>query len=149
MSPQRNDILNKKLILIFIVLISIVLIIGGVYLKMKNDKQKEQEEKYYDKQKERITLYMKYNVKDFKAIKFTEIKKNPMDGYAIIGYINNDKGKIFTAHIGQFDNYQFEDVLSTSSELESMMKSKEKSVSVIKKEQSKNWTNKNWLHHFS
>lgn len=138
MSPQRNDILNKKLILIFIVLISIVLIIGGVYLKMKNDKQKEQEEKYYDKQKERITLYMKYNVKDFKAIKFTEIKKNPMDGYAIIGYINNDKGKIFTAHIGQFDNYQFEDVLSTSSELESMMKSKEKSVSVIKKEQSKN-----------
>ena len=122
-----------------VLLILVIEIIGSSgYLKMKNDKQKEQEEKYYDKQKERITLYMKYNVKDFKAIKFTEIKKNPMDGYAIIGYINNDKGKIFTAHIGQFDNYQFEDVLSTSSELESMMKSKEKSVSVIKKEQSKN-----------
>ena len=116
---------------------------------MKYDKKKEEEQQYYNEQKERITLYMKHNVKGYKSVTFTENKENSLDGYAIIGYINNDKDKIFTAHIGQFDNYQFEDVLSTSSELESMMKSKEKSVSVIKKEQSKNWTNKNWLHHFS
>ena len=41
MSPQRNDILNKKLILIFIVLISIILIVGSIYFKMKyDDKEK-------------------------------------------------------------------------------------------------------------
>lgn len=75
MSPQRNDILNKKLILIFIVLISIILIVGSIYFKMKYDDKEEKEQKYYDEQKERITLYMRYNVKGFKSIKFTEIKK--------------------------------------------------------------------------
>lgn len=34
---------------------------------------------------------MRYNVKGFKSIKFTEIKKNPMDGYDIKGYLNDDK----------------------------------------------------------
>ncbi len=38
-------------------------------------KKKEAEEKYYNEQKERITLYMKHNVKDYKTIEFTEIKK--------------------------------------------------------------------------
>ena len=33
---------------------------------------------------------MRYNVKGFKSIKFTEIK-NPMDGYDIKGYLNDDK----------------------------------------------------------
>ena len=34
---------------------------------------------------------MKYNVKGFKEIQFEEQKENPMDGYSISGYINNDK----------------------------------------------------------
>ena len=55
-------------------------------LKMKYD-----EMKYYDEQKERIILFMKYNVKGFKEIQFEEQKENPMDGYSISGYINNDK----------------------------------------------------------
>ena len=42
---------------------------------MKYDDKEEKEQKYYDEQKERITLYMRYNVKGFKSIKFTEIKK--------------------------------------------------------------------------
>jgi len=67
--------LNKKIFLTVIILISIVLIVGGVYLKMKYDEKKEKEQKYYNEQKERITLYMKYNVKDFKNIEFTEFKK--------------------------------------------------------------------------
>ncbi|WP_176745230.1 MULTISPECIES: DUF1433 domain-containing protein, partial [unclassified Staphylococcus] len=77
--------MNKKIFLTVIILISIILIVGGVYLKMKYDEQKEKEQKYYNEQKERITLYMKYNVKDFKNIEFTEFKKNPMDGYDISG----------------------------------------------------------------
>ncbi|SQI95964.1 Protein of uncharacterised function (DUF1433) [Staphylococcus lugdunensis] len=67
--------MNKKIFLTVIILISIVLIVGGVYLKMKYDEKKEKEQKYYNEQKERITLYMKYNVKDFKNIEFTEFKK--------------------------------------------------------------------------
>ena len=87
-SPQRNDILNKKVILIFSILISIGLIVGVFYLKVKNDKEKEIKQQYYDEQKERITLYMKYNVKDFKSIDFTSGERDPMGGYAIKGYIN-------------------------------------------------------------
>ena len=57
---------------------------------MKYDEQKEKEQKYYNEQKERITLYMKYNVKDFKTLNLQN-SKNPMDGYDISGYINKDK----------------------------------------------------------
>ncbi|SUM19969.1 exported protein [Staphylococcus epidermidis] len=86
--------MNKKIILIFIILISIVLIIGGVYLKKKNDKQKEKEQQYYDEQKERITLYMKYNVKKYKDVTFTNVEENPLDGYDISGYVNHNKKPI-------------------------------------------------------
>ncbi len=44
-----------------IVIIILILILGGIFLKMKYD-----EKKYYDEQKERITIYMKYNVKGYK-----------------------------------------------------------------------------------
>ena len=67
--------MNKKIFLTVIILISIILIVGSVYFKTKYDEKKEKEQKYYNEQKERITLYMKYNVKDFKNIEFTEFKK--------------------------------------------------------------------------
>ena len=44
-----------------IVFIIIILILVGIFLKIKYD-----EKKYYDKQKERITIYMKHNVKGYK-----------------------------------------------------------------------------------
>ncbi|EES40777.1 hypothetical protein HMPREF0793_1464 [Staphylococcus caprae M23864:W1] len=138
MSPQRNDILNKKLILIFIVLISIILIVGSIYFKMKYDDKEEKEQKYYDEQKERITLYMRYNVKGFKSIKFTEIKKNPMDGYDIKGYLNDDKKISFTAGITSIDNFNFDADLSYSKELSKKFIKNTKSVSQIKKKQSIN-----------
>ena len=53
--------MSKKKILIFI---SVILIIfGGVYLKMKYDEKAKQKEIYYKEQQERITLYLKYNTK--------------------------------------------------------------------------------------
>ncbi|WP_061731418.1 DUF1433 domain-containing protein, partial [Staphylococcus aureus] len=68
--------MNKKpLVIVFII---IILILGGIFLKMKYD-----EMKYYDEQKERIILFMKYNVKGFKEIQFEEQKENPMDGYSV------------------------------------------------------------------
>ena len=39
---------------------------------MKHD----QKQKYYDEQKERIIIYMKYNVKGYKEINFEEQKRN-------------------------------------------------------------------------
>ena len=41
---------------------------------MKYDK-KEEEQQYYNEQKERITLYMKHNVKGYKSVTFTENKR--------------------------------------------------------------------------
>lgn len=123
--------MNKKIILIFIILISIGLISGGVYLKIKH----EEKEKYYDKQKERIIIYMKYNVKGYKEIKFEEEKENPLDGFVITGYINNDNTNTFSAHMWSKDDYQFEYLSSYSDKLDRMMIENLKTVSEIKKEQ--------------
>ena len=134
--------MNKKIILIFIILISIVLIIGGVYLKIKSDKQKEKEQQYYDEQKERITLYMKYNVKDFKSIDFTSCERNPMGGYAIKGYINNNKKLSFTASAYLDEKNQFEGDYSSTEEFDKIIIKNPKTVSEIKKEE-KNKQNEN------
>ncbi len=120
--------LNKKpLVIVFII---IILILGGIFLKMKYD-----EMKYYDEQKERIILFMKYNVKGFKEIQFEEQKENPMDGYSISGYINNDKKLSFTAGIRSVDDFQFDTDISYTDELGRKFNKNPKSVSEIKKEQ--------------
>lgn len=134
--------MNKKIILIFITLISVILIVGGVYLKMKNDKQKEKEQQYYDEQKERITLYMKYNVKDFKSIDFTSCQRDPMGGYAIKGYINNNKKLSFTASAYFDEKNQFEGDYSSTEEFDKIIIKNPKTVSKIKKEE-KNKQNEN------
>ena len=41
---------------------------------MKYD-EKRKEQKYYNEQKERIELFMKYNVKGYRTIHFTAIEK--------------------------------------------------------------------------
>lgn len=120
--------MNKKpLVIVFII---IILILGGIFLKMKYD-----EMKYYDEQKERIILFMKYNVKGFKEIQFEEQKENPMDGYSISGYINNDKKLSFTAGIRSVDDFQFDTDISYADELGRKFNKNPKSVSEIKKEQ--------------
>ena len=120
--------MNKKpLVIVFII---IILILGGIFLKMKYD-----EMEYYDEQKERIILFMKYNVKGFKEIQFEEQKENPMDGYSISGYINNDKKLSFTAGIRSVDDFQFDTDISYTDELGRKFNKNPKSVSEIKKEQ--------------
>ncbi|HDA7485617.1 TPA: DUF1433 domain-containing protein [Staphylococcus aureus] len=118
--------MNRKMIIIFI---SIILISGGVYLKMKHD----QKQKYYDEQKERIIIYMKYNVKGYKEINFEEQKENPLDGFVITGYINNDKTNTFSAHMWSKDDYQFEYLSTYSGYIAKNMPENPKSVSEIKK----------------
>ncbi|MBJ6128902.1 DUF1433 domain-containing protein [Staphylococcus aureus] len=128
--------MNRKMIIIFI---SIILISGGVYLKMKHD----QKQKYYDEQKERIIIYMKYNVKGYKEINFEEQKENPLDGFVITGYINNDKTNTFSAHMWSKDDYQFEYLSTYSGYIAKNMPENPKSVSEIKKEQSNKKEKKN------
>ena len=99
-------------------------------LKMKYD-----EMKYYNEQKERITIYMKHNVKGYKNISFTNFKENQMDGYSISGYINNDKTLSFTAGIRSIDDFQFDTDISYTDELGRKFIKNPKSVSEIKKEQ--------------
>lgn len=48
---------------------------------MKYDEKKESEAKYYDEQEKKITLFLKYNMKDFRGIKFTEHKRNQMGNF--------------------------------------------------------------------
>ncbi|MCG1129397.1 DUF1433 domain-containing protein [Staphylococcus epidermidis] len=134
--------MNKKVILIFSILISIGLIVGVFYLKVKNDKEKEIKQQYYDEQKERITLYMKYNVKDFKSIDFTSCERDPMGGYAIKGYINNNKKLSFTASAYLDEKNQFEGDYSSTEEFDKIIIKNPKTVSEIKKEE-KNKQNEN------
>ena len=73
---------------------------------------------------------MKYNVKGYKEINFEE--QNPLDGFVITGYINNDKTNTFSAHMWSKDDYQFE-YLSTYSGYIAKICQKTKSVSEIKR----------------
>ena len=118
----------KIKVLVTVILIIIVL---AIYLKIGHDEK----EQYYNEQKERITIYMKHNVKGYKNISFTNFKENPMDGYSISGYINNDKKLSFTAGIRSIDDFQFDTDISYPGELGRKFIKNPKSVSEIKKEQ--------------
>ncbi|MRW57179.1 DUF1433 domain-containing protein [Staphylococcus aureus] len=118
----------KIKVLVTVILIIIVL---AIYLKIGHDEK----EQYYNEQKERITIYMKHNVKGYKNIRFTNFKENPMDGYSISGYINNDKKLSFTAGIRSIDDFQFDTDISYTDELGRKFIENPKSVSEIKKEQ--------------
>ncbi|HCE2049665.1 TPA: DUF1433 domain-containing protein, partial [Vibrio parahaemolyticus] len=87
--------MSKKKILIFISIIFIILIIiGGIYLKMKHDEREKQKKIYYKEQQERISLYLKHNTKEpntIKFVNFTKLENSPMGSAVIKGYINNKK----------------------------------------------------------
>ncbi|HEK6871405.1 TPA: DUF1433 domain-containing protein [Staphylococcus aureus] len=114
-----------------LVTVILIIILLAIYLKIGHDEK----EQYYNEQKERITIYMKHNVKGYKNISFTNFKENPMDGYSISGYINNDKKLSFTAGIRSIDDFQFDTDISYTDELGRKFIENPKSVSEIKKEQ--------------
>ncbi|MCE5030311.1 DUF1433 domain-containing protein [Staphylococcus epidermidis] len=130
----------KTLVLLILVIVTILL---SIYLKMKYDEKKAAEEKYYNQQKDRIELFMKYNVKGYKNTHFTKIERNPMDGYDISGYVNSDKDKSFTASIRSTEDFQFDGDITGSNNLEVLYHNNIKSVSEIKKKQSNKEANKN------
>ncbi|MDT0014167.1 DUF1433 domain-containing protein [Listeria cossartiae subsp. cayugensis] len=79
-------------------------------------------------QKEKITIYLKYNIPDFNTVTFTNEEFNPI-GTSIDGYINNDKNLSFTA--GKDIK-----IFSCSEELDKMFKEPRKDYDeIIEKEE--------------
>ncbi|EAD9711190.1 DUF1433 domain-containing protein [Listeria monocytogenes] len=56
----------------------------------------QENQAFFNDQKEKITIYLKYNIPDFNTVTFTNEEFNPI-GMSIDGYINNDKNLSFTA----------------------------------------------------
>ncbi|HBC4804693.1 TPA: DUF1433 domain-containing protein [Staphylococcus aureus] len=132
--------MSKKIFLIFISIIFIILIIiGGVYIKMKYDEHEKQKEIYYKEQQERISLYLKHNTKEpntIKSVHFKSLEQGPMGDAVIEGYINNNKKYDFTAFAAPEHNFQFGGSLTGNPKVFELLKPahESKSPDEIKKE---------------
>ena len=58
--------------------------------------EKQRIESYVEIQKPRIEKYLKYNYNNIEKITLTGINKNPMGGFSIKGYVNENKSLNFT-----------------------------------------------------
>ncbi|HDP6144754.1 DUF1433 domain-containing protein [Staphylococcus aureus] len=93
--------MNKKYILI---LVSVILI-GMIVIAYVLNKQKK--DHYIETQEKRIDLYFKHNLNNYKNMKVTDFHKNPMGGYFVEGYINDNKDYEFQASIDSGGDDQF------------------------------------------
>lgn len=128
---------KKKFLIFFSIILSILIIIGGVYLKMKHDEREKQKEIYYKEQQERITLYLKHNTKEpntIKSVHFISLKQGPMGDAVIKGYINNNKKDDFVAYGSPEDNFQFQGDMIESKKVSNLIKYQTKTPDEIKKE---------------
>lgn len=72
-----------------------------------------------------------------KVLIFTSCERNPMRGYAIKGYINNNKKLSFTASAYLDEKNQFEGDYSSTEEFDKIIIKNPKTVSEIKKRREK------------
>ncbi|HDA6395417.1 TPA: DUF1433 domain-containing protein [Listeria monocytogenes] len=90
--------------------------------------EQEKNQAFFNEQKEKVTLYLKHNIPDFKKVTFTNEEFNPI-GISIDGYINNDKNLSFTAG-------KDVKIFSCSDELDKMFKEPRKGYDeIIEKEE--------------
>ncbi|EKZ5156562.1 DUF1433 domain-containing protein [Listeria monocytogenes] len=90
--------------------------------------EQEKNQAFFNEQKEKVTLYLKHNIPDFKTVTFTNEEFNPI-GISIDGYINNDKNLSFTAG-------KDVKIFSCSDELDKMFKEPRKCYDeIIEKEE--------------
>ncbi|EAC7077975.1 DUF1433 domain-containing protein, partial [Listeria monocytogenes] len=90
--------------------------------------EQEKNQAFFNEQKEKVTLYLKHNIPDFKTVTFTNEEFNPI-GISIDGYINNDKNLSFTAG-------KDVKIFSCSDELDKMFKEPRKGYDeIIEKEE--------------
>lgn len=86
---------TKIIILVIVLIITMLSILGG-YFYMQHQEQEKKDLAFFNDQKEKMTIYLKYNIPDFNTVTFTNEEFNPI-GISIDGYINNDKNLSFTA----------------------------------------------------
>lgn len=115
-------------IIILCALVFLMVLVGG-YIWMKY----EEKEAFLNKQEQRITEFFRYNVPEYKSIKFTYKRSVPTGDLFIHGYINGDRSLAFSAQISLGGGQRnFEGDVSCSDHLDKMFKH-ENTVSTIEK----------------
>ncbi|MFT8318020.1 MAG: DUF1433 domain-containing protein [Sporolactobacillus sp.] len=102
---------------------------------------------YLKQQQSRITVWLKYNVKIFKSVTFTDYDISQMGSLNISGYINHDKSLAFDATVSfPTGEKKFEGSIGYTNGITKSVKLPEKTVSEIeniKKNDAKDQTNRN------
>ncbi|HCD2891253.1 TPA: DUF1433 domain-containing protein [Staphylococcus aureus] len=88
---------------VFMVVVAIL--IGLIIIAYVHNKQIKYH--YIKTQEKRIDLYFKHNLNNYKNMKVTDFHKNPMGGYFVEGYINDNKDYEFQASIDSGGDDQF------------------------------------------
>ncbi|BBD89472.1 DUF1433 domain-containing protein [Staphylococcus caprae] len=105
-----------KKISILILLISVIIIL---FIYISHEIKREH---YIKVQKARIELFFKHNLKGYKNIDIKNTYKSPMGSYNIEGTINHNKRLNFTATMTSDTNFQFEEDLTISDNIDKMFK---------------------------
>lgn len=101
---------------------ALFILVGLLFIKHQENQA------FFNDQKEKITIYLKYNIPNFNTVTFTNEEFNPI-GISIDGYINNDKNLSFTAG-------KDVKIFSSSEELDKMFKEPRKNYDeIIEKEE--------------
>ncbi|MHD0398041.1 DUF1433 domain-containing protein [Staphylococcus simulans] len=134
--------MNKKvLIIVLATMLVIILVMKAWDWKVKHD----EEQAYFDVQKKRVTLYMKYNLKEYKSITFTKTGTGPMGTKILEGYVNGNKNMDFFASAYYDNNFDFTGDISISGELGDLFIRNIKTVDQIKEELEKKESKHNGL----
>jgi len=90
--------LSKKKISLSILIIGILILLGGC-----KNMEKAEQETYMLEQKPRIEKFLTYNYNNINSVTLTGTKKNPMGGFSIKGYINDDTSLAITVPVSSID----------------------------------------------
>ncbi|HEL7061402.1 TPA: hypothetical protein UPS10_002868, partial [Listeria monocytogenes] len=66
---------TKIIILVIVLIITMLSILGG-YFYMQHQEQEKKDLAFFNDQKEKITIYLKYNIPDFNTVTFTNEEFN-------------------------------------------------------------------------
>lgn len=115
--------MSKRIKIIILAMVTALFILVGLLFIKHQENQA-----FFNDQKEKITIYLKYNIPNFNTVTFTNEEFNPI-GISIDGYINNDKNLSFTAG-------KDVKIFSSSEELDKMFKEPRKNYDeIIEKEE--------------
>lgn len=113
---------KRTKIIILAIVTALFIIVGLLFIKHQENQA------FFNDQKEKVTIYLKYNIPDFTTVTFTDEEFNPI-GTSIDGYINNDKNLSFTTG-------KDVKIFSCSEELDKMFKEPRKGYDeIVEKEE--------------